>query len=59
MESLYYDENTMFKVYDALKEAGLDEKKALETISDMQNKGIVFRERGRNPNSPVMRGESG
>jgi hypothetical protein len=50
-----YDENTLFKVYDSLRAAGLDEQKARETISDMQNKGILFRERQTGKSAPVMR----
>lgn len=41
----YFDENTLFKVYDSLRAAGLDEQAARDAISDMQNKGILFRER--------------
>jgi hypothetical protein len=42
---LSYTENTLFKVYDALRAAGLDESSARDCISEMQNAGIYFRER--------------
>lgn len=40
----YHDENTMQKVYDGLKEAGLDEDTAVSAVLRMQNRGIYFRE---------------
>jgi hypothetical protein len=39
-----FDENTMFKVYDSLREAGLNEQDARDCINEMQKKGILFRE---------------
>lgn len=44
-ENVTFDENTLFKVYDSLRSAGLEEQQARDAISDMQNKGILFRER--------------
>lgn len=41
-----HDEETMQKVYDAMVEKGLSEDFATEIVSGMQNKGILFRERG-------------
>lgn len=40
-----FDENTMFKVLDSLREAGLNEQNARDCINEMLNKGILFRER--------------
>lgn len=40
-----FTENTLFKVYDSLRAAGLTEEQSREAINDMQNKGILFRER--------------
>lgn len=37
-------ENTLFKVYDELQEAGLSPERARECIDQMQNRGIFFRE---------------
>ena len=37
--------NTMDKVYESLKEAGLDDYGALNAVNYMQNRGILFRER--------------
>lgn len=42
---LYYDENTVLKVYLALREMGIDENKVSEIITEIQNNGILFRER--------------
>lgn len=44
MSELTHDENTLRKVYDALRRAGLSEQAATDAISDMQNQGIYFRE---------------
>lgn len=41
----HYTENTLFKVYDVLRAAGLDETQSRDAISEMQNQGILFRER--------------
>lgn len=46
-ENLTYDEATLFKVYDALMEAGLDQAGATDAVSLMQNAGILFRELAR------------
>lgn len=37
-------EETLFKVAETLKNYGLDEQQVIDCISDMQNKGIYFRE---------------
>lgn len=42
---IYYDENTVLKVYLALMEMGLDSEKTTEIIQTLQNNGILFRER--------------
>lgn len=41
----FYNDGTMFKVYQALRRAGLSEPQALNAINEMQNDGILFRER--------------
>lgn len=40
----WFTENTLFKVYDVLRKAGLGEIEAREAIAEMQNEGILFRE---------------
>lgn len=40
-----YDDETLFKVRDALEAAGLSENQITQAISEMQNRGILFRER--------------
>jgi hypothetical protein len=39
-----FNEETLFKVYDALRAMELDEQIARECIREMQNRGILFRE---------------
>jgi hypothetical protein len=41
---LVVTEGTLFKVYDALRRAGLSEQQVTDAITDMQNHGIYFRE---------------
>jgi hypothetical protein len=41
----YYDEETLVKVYRALVNSGASDRQAVEAISEMQNEGILFRER--------------
>lgn len=42
----HYDEDTLFKVYDALREdGGLTEKQTRACISAMRARGILFREK--------------
>lgn len=41
-----YDANTLFKVRDALRRAGLDDDAILAAINELHNAGILFRERG-------------
>lgn len=43
-ENLTYDEGTLFKVYDALAEVGLERQQVIDAVSLMQNAGILFRE---------------
>lgn len=45
-ENLTHSEETMQKVWGALLKAGLSEQKVIDVVSDMQNAGILFRERG-------------
>lgn len=37
-------EDTLFKVYDSLIKAGLNDRAAMNALHDMQNRGIYFRE---------------
>jgi hypothetical protein len=46
-EELYYDDQTLFKVYSALQAAGLNEGQIRDAVAEMQNAGILFRERKR------------
>lgn len=41
----YYDEGTLHKVFRALVASGASDQQAIEAISEMQNEGILFRER--------------
>lgn len=41
-----HTEDTLFKVREALVASGLTERKAYNAITEMQNAGILFRERG-------------
>lgn len=41
----YFHEGTMAKVFDALIKSGLDRNQALDGLTEMQNAGILFRER--------------
>lgn len=41
----YSDDETLRKVYDALRLSGLNDQHATECVSMMQNAGILFRER--------------
>lgn len=40
-----HSEETMQKVYDAITVNGISQQKATDIVSDMQNQGILFRER--------------
>lgn len=40
-----FSENTLFKVYDALKAVGIEGQAATDVINQMGNRGILFRER--------------
>ena len=40
-----HNENTMYKVYAALSAVGIDIATATEAVDEMQNRGILFRER--------------
>jgi hypothetical protein len=44
-EETYVDENTLVKVYDALQQAGLNIAQASDAVNEMQQAGILFRER--------------
>lgn len=43
--SVRYDERTLFKVHRALMDSGLDYQAAIDAINNLQNAGILFRER--------------
>lgn len=45
MDQTHYDEDTLFKVAMALRKAGLTYNQVTDAISEMQNAGILFRER--------------
>ena len=47
MDTEVFHENTLTKVYDALERSGLTHWKAVEAVREMQNEGILFRERTR------------
>lgn len=40
-----HDHNTLDKVYKGLTKTGLDHQQAVDAITNMQNEGILFRER--------------
>lgn len=40
-----YVPDVMTKVYRALEDAGLEDREILDAISEMQNEGVLFRER--------------
>lgn len=54
----YFTEETLFKVFDALRKT-MTEEQAREAINNMQNEGILFRERKPGTSAPVMRETSG
>jgi hypothetical protein len=42
----YFDENTLAKVYRGLSQANISDVQATDAVNQMQNEGILFRERG-------------
>lgn len=44
-EDLFYDENTLVKVREAIMRRGIKDDLATLIITDLQNAGILFRER--------------
>lgn len=44
-EKLRHDEGTLTKVYDALATVGVIDQEAMDVVHEMQNAGILFRER--------------
>lgn len=56
--SEYYDDETLSKVYDALLWSGLTGKQAEDAVNEMQNAGILFRERAPEPTIPEAPGPS-
>lgn len=45
LERLHHDENTLHKVYDSLLKYKVSPNSVREIVSDMQNRGLLFRER--------------
>ncbi|MDH6282897.1 hypothetical protein [Prescottella agglutinans] len=43
-ERTVYDETTLLRVYDGLKDAGVSGKTAVNAVTQMQNQGILFRQ---------------
>jgi hypothetical protein len=43
----HHDDQTMVKVYDALRDSDLTDKQAMDAINSMQSVGIFFRERAK------------
>lgn len=41
----YYNEETLFKVYESLRRSGLSDSACRSAVNQMQNDGILFRER--------------
>jgi hypothetical protein len=41
---LTHDENTLIKVYEAMRNAGIDKVSATAAMHNMQNEGLYFRE---------------
>lgn len=52
---IYYDEQTLKKVFDALEVAGVTGQQATDAVNQMQNLGILFRERLSDRPSPTGR----
>jgi len=53
-ENIYFDEDTLKKVYEGLLAAGVFGQQAVDAVNQIQNRGILFREkqpkrRGRPP----------
>ena len=47
-ERISHSEDTLFKVYMALSKVGITGMLATNAVTEMQNSGIVFKERGDN-----------
>jgi hypothetical protein len=52
----YHDDKTLFKVLTAMEAAGFDRYMAIEAIQQMQNAGILFRERHPEKNVTLQEG---
>ena len=50
---LYHDDETMQKVFVAMRNAGIEEGPGISSIMEMQEQGILFREIGTEENSEV------
>ena len=44
-EELHHDEDTLKKVYEGLLKAGIFGQQAVDAVNQMQNQGILFREK--------------
>ena len=53
LESTFHDEETLGKVYDSLLKYKVSPKSARDIVSDMQNRGLLFRERPPGSNEPT------
>lgn len=49
----HFTEETLFKVFKALRRTGLDEDGATNAIAEMQNDGILFREKAPEISHPI------
>lgn len=53
LESTFHDEETLSKVYDSLLKYKVSPKNARDIVSDMQNRGLLFRERPPGSDEPT------
>lgn len=45
IDSTQYDEDTLYKVYTGLEMAGVSGQQAIDAVNQIQNQGVLFRER--------------
>lgn len=53
LERVYHDGHTLYKVHDALHAANLTEGQIRDAITQMQNFGLLFRERAPDSDEPT------
>jgi hypothetical protein len=46
LDTLTHDEKTLVKVYEALEAAGISSDVAVDAVTEMQNRGILFHMKG-------------